>query len=151
MKKLIYLIGFIALGTMISCENETEVTPFPETQKLVDVTGQWNVTAYNDSTVISGPFTILTLSDPSSESDSITIQDSEVKFWKFQVKSAVDKTNGTFETKLSSCEVSEEGIGVKITNGKIIHTDSIYFEIQFEDDETPYGNTYQLKGHRVKG
>ena len=39
--------------------------------------------------------------------------------------------------------------GIKVFNGKIIDSDSIYLEIQFEDDETPYGNTYQLKGYRV--
>ena len=74
-----------------------------------------------------------------------------MKFWKFQVKAAVSKQEGTFETELSNCELSEENIGIKIANGKIVDSDSIYFEIKFEDDETPYGNTYRLKGHRVKG
>ena len=61
----------------------------------------------------------------------------------------MEKENGTFQTKLSKCEVSEKGIGIKISNGQIVNPDSIYFEIQFEDDETPYGNTYVLKGHRI--
>ncbi len=151
MKKLIYLLGFVALGMIISCEKETENASLPEGANSINVTGQWEVTAHNDSVAIFGPFTVLTVSDPATQNDSITIQDSEVKFWKFQVKAAVNEKDGTFETKLSTCELCEEGIGIKISNGKIVDSDSIYFEIQFEDDETPYGNTYRLKGHRVNG
>ena len=36
-------------------------------------------------------------------------------------------------------------------NGKILGSDSIYLEIQFEDDVTPYQNTYQIKGRRING
>jgi len=151
MKKLLYLLGFVALGMIASCEKETENALLPDAQNSINVTGQWEVIAHNDSVPIFGPFTILTVNDPSGANDSITIQDSEVKFWKFQARAAVNEKDGTFETKLSTCELCEEGIGIKIANGKIVNSDSIYFEIQFEDDETPYGNTYRLKGHRVKG
>ena len=151
MKKLLYLLGFVALGMIASCEKETENAPLPDAQNSINVTGQWEVIAHNDSVPIFGPFTILTVNDPSGANDSITIQDSEVKFWKFQARAAVNEKDGTFETKLSTCELCEEGIGIKIANGKIVNSDSIYFEIQFEDDETPYGYTYRLKGHRVKG
>lgn len=150
MKKIIHLLGFLALGIIVSCEKEVESAAAADATKLVNVTGQWEVTAYNDSTLISGPFKVITLKNSSAESDSITIQDTEVKFWEFQIKAFVDEKNGTFQTELSNCEVSEEAIGIKISNGKIFNSDSIYFEIQFEDDETPYGNTYQLKGHRIK-
>lgn len=149
MKKIIYLLGFITLGFIASCERETENAGLPDAANSVKITGQWEVAAYNDSTLVYGPFKVITLKDTSAGSDSITIQDSEVKFWKFQVKAAADEKNGTFATKLSTCEISEEGIGIKISNGKILNSDSIYFEIQFEDDETPYGNTYQLKGNRI--
>ncbi|WP_298653406.1 lipid-binding protein [uncultured Proteiniphilum sp.] len=151
MKKNIYLLGLIILGVFASCERETESKELTDTANSVKITGQWEVTAYNDSTTIFGPFKVITLKDTSAGNDSITIQDSEVKFWKFQVKAAADEKNGTFETKLSTCEISEEGIGIKISNGKILNSDSIYFEIQFEDDETPYGKIYQLKGHRING
>ena len=153
MKKIIYFLAFVALAMFASCEQETNNSSLPDFQNTtnVNITGKWEVTAHNDSIPVFGPFTLLTVSNPESENDSITILDSEVKFWKFQVKAAVNEIDGTFETNLSNCEVSEEGIGIKIANGKIVDTDSIYFEIQFEDDETPYGNTYRLKGHRVKG
>ena len=153
MKKIIYFLAFIALAMFASCEQETNNSSLPDFQNTtnVNITGKWEVTAHNDSIPVFGPFTLLTVANPESKNDSITILDSEVKFWRFQVKAAVNEIDGTFETNLSNCEVSEEGIGIKITNGKIVNSDSIYFEIQFEDDETPYGNTYRLKGHRVKG
>ena len=153
MKKIIYLLAFVALGMIASCEQEINNSSFPDVQNPTNIntTGKWEVTAHNDSIRVFGPFTLLTVTNPESENDSITILDSEVKFWKFQVKAAVNEIDGTFETNLSNCEVSEEGIGIKIANGKIVDSDSIYFEIQFEDDETPYGNIYRLKGHRVKG
>lgn len=153
MKKIIYFLAFVALAMFASCEQETNNSSLPDFQNTtnVNITGKWEVTAHNDSTPVFGPFTLLTVTNPESENDSITILDSEVKFWKFQVKAAVNEIDATFETNLSNCEVSEEGIGIKIANGKIVDSDSIYLEIQFEDDETPYGNTYRLKGHRVKG
>lgn len=40
-------------------------------------------------------------------------------------------------------------VGVKITDGKVIGADSLYFEIEFEDDETPFGTTYEIKGSRL--
>ena len=150
MKKIIYLLAFIALGMIASCEQETNNSSLPDFQNTtnVNITGKWEVTAHNDSIPVFGPFTLLTIANPESENDSITILDSEVKFWKFQVKAAVNEIDGTFETDLSNCEVSEEGIGIKIANGKILDSDSIYFEIQFEDDVKPYESTYILKGHR---
>ena len=153
MKKFIYLLAFVALAIFASCEQEINNRSLPDVQNStnMNITGKWEVTAHNDSIAVFGPFTLLTMNNSKTDNDSITIQDSEVKFWKFQVKAAVNETDGTFETTLSNCELSEEGIGIKIANGKIVDTDSIYFEIQFEDDETPYGNTYRLKGHRVKG
>lgn len=147
MKKIIYLLGFLMLG-IISCEKEENAATADEI-KVIDITGQWEVTAYNDSTLISGPFKVITLKNPSAENDSITILDTEVKFWEFQIKAFADNKNGTFQTELSNCEVSEEAIGIKISNGKVFNSDSIYFEIQFEDDTTPYENTYRLKGHRI--
>lgn len=153
MKNIIYLLAFVAVGMFASCEQEINNSTLPDVSNStsMNVTGKWEVTAHNDSVLVFGPFTLLTLNNFETNNDSITIQDSEDKFWKFQVKAALNENDGTFETSLSNCELSEEGIGIKIENGKIIDNDSIYLEIQFEDDETPYGNTYHLKGHRVKG
>ena len=146
MKNIFYLLGLIIFGTIVSCEREIESDAIVNP---VNITGQWNVNAYNDSTLLYGPFEVMTLKDTYAGSDSIIIQDTEMKFWEFRVKARADEVNGNFGTKLSHCEVHGEEIGIKISNGKILDTDSIYFEIQFEDDETPYGVTYQIKGRRT--
>lgn len=145
MKKKLYLISFVLLTFTISCEKEIE-TVVSETE--IDFNGDWKVSAFNDTTFIYGPFKIITQHE--AYSDSITIKDSEIKFWKFQIKADANFQKGTFGTELSNCEVSSENVGVIISKGKIINSDSIYFEIQFEDDETPFVNTYNLKGTRIK-
>ncbi len=145
MKKIIYLLGLITLVSIVSCEREET----SESINMVNLTGQWEVNAYTDSALIFGPFMLNTLQSTLPMGDSITIWDSDNKFWDFQVNASTLVEKGTFETELSNCQASEKAIGVKIFNGKILNSDSIYFEIQFEDDQIPYGQTYQLKGHRV--
>lgn len=147
MKKIIYLFGFIAFTLLVACENEVERISLPEPS--FSATGQWEITAYIDTVSVFGPFRVITFKDNSSNNDSITIQDSEMKFWNFSVKALLNEKDGTFQTRQSNCEQCEEGIGIKIANGKIVTPDSISFEIQFEDDITPYCNTYILKGHRT--
>ncbi len=145
MKKITYLLSFVLLTIFISCEREIDSI---DNFAPVDFAGEWKVNAYIDTSFVYGPFKIITTQE-STNSDSITVKDSEVKFWKFQAKANKNTINGTFETKLSNCEVSDNAIGIIISNGKIINSDSIYFEIKFEDDETPFGNNYKLKGTRV--
>lgn len=144
MKKIIYLLGLITLISIASCEREET----SQSINTVNLTGKWEVNAYLDSTLIFGPFTLNTLQGTSSMGDSITIWDSETKFWNFQVKASTLVEEGTFETELSKCQASEKAIGIKIFNGKM-QSNSIELEIQFEDDLTPYGQTYRIKGHRV--
>lgn len=153
MKRLIYFMGLLALGMIIvSCEKEIESESIIEDkQEVVNVTGKWEVMVHNDSAAIFGPFELLTISETFIDNDSITIQDGEVKFWDFQVNASLNEKDGTFQTELSTCQICEEGVEIKIANGKIIDSDSIYFEIQFEDDITPFGRTYRMKGHRIKG
>lgn len=145
MKLIKYYTSLVIFYLAISCDHKTDV----ETSEQVEMTGEWGVSAYINSTFIDGPFRVTTAVDPFAGNGSISIQDSVVKFWDFKVKAAVDKSNGTFGTELSQSELSDKNIGVKIPIGKIINSDSIYFEIQFEDDETPYGYTYQIKGRRI--
>lgn len=146
MKKIIYLLSFIVLGIFASCERDSANIEFLNT---INIDGKWEVTAHNDTMAISAPFTVQTTSSKNSTlNDSLIIKDSKDEFWSFQVTAALNEEFGTFETELSPNEVCEERIGVKIFNGKIINNDSIYFEIQFEDDVKPYESTYILKGHR---
>ena len=157
MKNLIYLLGFILFSITLSCESEIvdQINEEEDNETINDFnqfSGEWLVSAYNDSELLFGPFKVATLKEESlTKNDSITILDIEEEFWKFQVKASIKKegTNAAFQTELSNCEKSDVGIGIKISNGQILNSDSIYFEIQFEDEETPYGYTYQLKGHRI--
>jgi hypothetical protein len=144
MKKIVYLLSIIAIVIFASCEREASIIESPDN---VNVNGIWDVTAYIDTMAISTSFTLQTLVSTSQNgSDSIVISDSKDEFWSFKVKAAL-KEDGTFETKLSRCESRPENIGIIVSNGKIINK-SIYFEIQFEDDVTPFHNVYKLKGER---
>ncbi|HHV87139.1 MAG TPA: hypothetical protein GXX42_15245 [Petrimonas sp.] len=145
MNKIIYVILLMVAAVITSCEKDEEKIALTSS-----LNGEWEVMAYIDNTPIHGIFPLLISSDFPSKTDSVTINDTSKYFWNFQVKVSANHENGTFETQKSICEHCSYRIGVKVFNGKIINSDSIYLEIQFEDDETPYGNTYQLKGHRVK-
>lgn len=149
MKSIKYTSFFAALLLvfLISCEKDDyQELQVPEIQ----ATGLWNVAAYIDDAAVTVPFQLEITDAVSPGGDSIVIKDTASDFWSFQVKVAKNGLKGIFGTKLSNCEISDPSIGIKIANGKIIQSDSIYFEIQFEDDQTPFGTTYQIKGGRVK-
>ncbi len=143
MRKILYL--FMLLFITVSCEqtleNENETNNFPET----NMTGEWTVNAYNDNDIIFGPFTISTQISP--ENKSVYIKDNG-GFWKFQTQAEVVNSEDAFETKSSLNEISSIEAKIKIIDGRVINNDSIYFDIQFEDDKTPYGVNYTIKGHR---
>lgn len=145
MNKIVYITLLLITFVVISCERDEE-------KILLDssIIGEWQVITYLDGDPVSTTFPLSIYYDNTSGPDSITLRDSAKYFWNFQVKASANHEDGTFETKKSICTLCNYGIGVKIFNGKIINSDSIYFEIQFEDDEIPYGNTFQLKGHRTK-
>ena len=141
MKKILYLFIFMLL--FVACEQtlENEDVNLPKT----NLTENWTVNAYIDNNMIFGPFTIS--SQMTSENESITIKDND-EFWKFQTKAELIDSKDAFETKSSVNEISSLGAKINILNGRVISKDSIAFDIQFEDDETPYGFTYTIKGHR---
>ncbi|MBP1663185.1 MAG: hypothetical protein H6Q19_325 [Bacteroidetes bacterium] len=145
MKKLSYIFILVLTIVMASCEQNIEYDKIGENK----TDGEWMVKAYVNGTNIFGSFPIRTYKTISGK-DSLYINDYEGRFWDFNVKAAVKTTDNTFQTQRSVNIVSGKNIGVKVLNGRIINNDSIYMEIQFEDDETPYGVTYQLAGHRTK-
>lgn len=127
---------------VVSCDRSLE-----NELAQIDPAGEnWTVKAYTGKNQVYGPFLIKTYK-PSLGNDSINISDCDGKFWNFNVNTAVDVTGKSFQTQGSANRVSKYNIGVKVLNGKIVN-DSIFFEIQFEDDETPYGTTYKLTGCR---
>ena len=146
MTKFKYIFTLIlAVIVIASCEREDNFT-VEEQQQVNEMIGSWDVKAHIEDQVVFDSINVIVTK---ALGDSITIKDSVNNFWSFQVKAASDVANNAFQTDLSSNENSELNIGVKIANGKIIDKDSIYLEIQFEDDVTPFGNTYVLKGRRA--
>ena len=141
MKKIFYLFMFILLFITVACEQilENEENNFTETNLQKD----WTVNAYIEDTLILGPFTISTLT---AENESIIIKDNG-EFWNFQTKAQLLNSVDAFNIKSSVNELSSLDAKINILNGKVLKKDSIAFDIQFEDDETPYGVTYTIKGH----
>lgn len=167
MKKINYL--FILMLTIIvaSCEPKYE----KEYNWAYPVAGDWTVGVYVDGEVVPG-YEKLEIKSYNSAfgKDSIWIDDYGTStfntttnkwvitpghFWTMKYKLAVnvsDKTFGNGKNGTDSVYVNAIGgydIGIKAMNGKIVGNDSIYFEIQFEDDTTPFGTTYQIAGHRT--
>ena len=141
MKKIFYLFISMLLFVTVACEQtiENEDSIIPES----NIAGDWTVNAYIDNALIFGPFDISSQMAPKNE--SVSIKDNGA-FWNFQTKAEV--TNNAFKTLSSVNEISSVGAKVKILNGEVINNDSIIFDIQFEDDRSPYGFTYKIMGHR---
>lgn len=143
MKKIIHFIIISFLLFNVACESENEAIESPLKDKSLN--GDWIVKAYIDNEELFGTFSVETLLTP--ENDSIIINDTKM-FWGFQVKVKAKTSNNTFETDLSINEFSRVKAKINVLSGQLIGKDSIYFDIQFEDDENPFGITYQIKGHR---
>lgn len=143
MKKIFYLFIFTLLFITVACEQtiENEDINLPQT----NIQGEWTVNAYVDNKIIFGPFTIS--SQMTSEDGTIYLKDNG-EFWNFQVKAELANSSDSFEANSTINEISSIEAKTTILNGSIINKDSISFDMQFEDDETPYGITYSIKGHR---
>lgn len=143
MKKIFYLSLSLLLFIVVACEQslENEEINLPKT----DLQGEWTVNAYIDNNIVFGPFTIST--QTISESKSIYVKDNG-EFWNFQTKASILNSTNLFEAKSTVNEISNIEAKIKILDGSVINRDGISFDIQFEDDETPYGITYNIKGHR---
>ena len=158
MKKINYIILLMLTILVASCEPTFE----KQYNWAYPVTGEWTVKAYIDGeAIVSKPFEIKSYNS-SIGKDSIWIDDIVTYapgygFWDFQAKVAVNMATKTFGNGKDSVfsVVPDYEIGVKVKNGKVINNDSIYFEIEFEDDTDgngdpdPYGTTYQIAGHRT--
>lgn len=148
MKQILYIITFTLLLFTAACEKDSfsEDLNLDLPSKENSLSGDWSVKTYIDKNEVFGPFDIEVAY--TSDLDSIIIKDND--FWGFQVKASTNDTDNTFESTKSVNELSKVGAKIKILNGKVIENGTIQFEIQFEDDETPYGITYNIKGHKTK-
>jgi hypothetical protein len=155
MKKINYLILLVVVFVGISCEP----TYKKEYSWAYPVAGDWTVKTYIGG-VAQGSYYEIKSYNSSYGKDSILIDDYGIgvdkaanygHFWTMKFKSAVNVTDKTFGNGAKTVlnKIPGYGIGIQTLNGKIVGNDSIYFEVKFEDDATPYGTTYQIAGHRT--
>jgi len=154
MKKINYLILLVVILVGTSCE-----PTFVKTYSWAcPVAGDWKVKTYTNGVEDGGPYEIKAYNSAFGK-DSIWIDDYGIgvdkaanygNYWTMKFKVAVNMSTKTFSNGTSTVinAIPDYGIGIKVMNGKIIGNDSIYFEVQFEDDTTPFGTTHQLAGHR---
>ena len=164
MKKNIVIIAALVF-ILASCATE-DIDPGGAANN--ELSGEWYV-HYDHSVFGADPFgagyTRLLTSTTADESATDLIIDDELNFWWYRVKAKMDipsKTFGSSDTLVSYIDGYD--IKVLIRNGKIIEdavttaagvvTDSIYFEVWFEDLEGATGITNDnllVSGYRRTG
>ncbi len=144
--------------SVFSCTEDPEVWD----SKVLELSGDWFVRydheSYGEDPFGSGFTPLMTFNTAKDDGTEIWITD-DGNFWDYKVKVNVNASNLTFgsdQALVNSVDGYE--IGVKIMNGKIIKnavtqpsgyvSDSIYFEIWFEDleDATGIANDKLLVG-----
>lgn len=173
MKKLIYLAGILLLG-ITSCE--TMKDPTQEFSSTYPISGEWWVNVkLEDGTDIMGKYTkVLTYNTAANTPDSIWVTDVTSadgtipgNFWTYKCKAACHMADNSFAKAQATNAISGYNIGVRISNGKVIKngaispsgvkTDSIYYEIKFQDDSIKgvpgsyYQNKFICSGYRRTG
>ena len=150
-KLLIYTLG-ILLFTAVSCTEEAEVWD----SSTVDFAGEWWAEHSVDGNGygMAGLQTYNTAADDGTE---MWITDNS-HFWDYKVKCPVNTADLTFGGTDLINAVAGYDIKITIKDGKILKdaahsnsgvvVDSIYFQIEFEDDP---GVFYQVSGLRKTG
>jgi hypothetical protein len=136
------------------------------------IAGEWYVTYKVGTTDVNGGYSPIITSNTAANvatemliSDYVTPTATSGNFWSFKVKAQVDPANKTFaaDEAVSSALWHEDPYPIKVNvlNGSIfkdgghsktgVTVDSIYFELQFEDDSSPFGTTYIVSGHKRTG
>ncbi|NLU38869.1 MAG: hypothetical protein GXX78_08270 [Bacteroidales bacterium] len=159
MKKIVlYTLALFMIFSVFSCTEDPEVWD----SKVLELSGDWFVRydheSYGEDPFGSGFTPLMTFNTAKDDGTEIWITD-DGNFWDYKVKVNVNASNLTFgsdQALVNSVDGYE--IGVKIMNGKIIKnavtqpsgyvSDSIYFEIWFEDleDATGIANDKLLVG-----
>lgn len=165
MKNNILILAVSMMLIMASCQTE-DIDPGAAANN--ELSGEWFV-EYNHSVFGHDPFgvgyTRLLTSTTASQSSTDLIITDEENFWSFRVKAKMNvaaKTFGSADTLANF--IADNDIKVLIRNGKIIEdavtttagvvTDSIYFEVWFEDLEGETGiasDTLFVSGYRRTG
>lgn len=151
------------------CDSEDPNIKHTETEALA---GEWYVTyTLNGSDFNGGYSRIITANTAANVANEILVSDyvepnaARGNFWSYKIKAQVDPAGGSFTADEVTSSASYDGdpypVKVNILNGKVmpgkgrsktgVVVDSIYFEIQFEDDTPAFGRTYVATGHKRTG
>ena len=168
MKKILIFAMGIAFA-LTACEQDDPNVKQTETK---DLAGEWYVTYTVDGADVNGGHTPLITSNTAANvatemliSDYVEPNATSGNFWSFKVKAQIDPTSKAFTASEVESSALYDGdpynIKVNVLNGKVIKNgghsrtgvvvDSIYFELQFEDDSPAYGTTYVVSGHKRTG
>ena len=165
------LILFIAVMGLSSCEKLHDLNqpedPAMKFSSTYPLSGEWWVKYYDDAATTNdvggGYYPLYTSNTAADDGKEIWIWDQNT-FWYYRVKCPVNMTTKTFsgDTLISTATYGSGptlyDIWLNIGNGKVIVkgglssskvvVDSIYLEIEFEDDP---GTIYYAAGHRRTG
>ena len=151
MRRYLLYITFLAL-IFSACDIKEDYVV--EKSKVVDAAGQWWVN-YKTTGYESGYLALKTYNTSADDGKEFWITD-DGEFWDFKVKCPINIDAMTFSGK--DLANTSYDIKVQVVNGKIIKNggkstsgvvvDSIYFELEFEDDP---GTIYKAGGHRRTG
>ncbi len=143
-KNIIYVVFLILVFAACDLKEDYEQID----SKVVEYAGEWYVKYTNDSLGTSGYSTIITYNTADDVADQIWLSD-QGHYWDYKVKIPVNGNveNMTFgSSAMAQNAVKDYEIDVLVENGIVIKdgvknlpsgaiTDSIYFEIYFEDLE----------------
>lgn len=146
-KKFIFIA--IVLFTIVSCEKAFD----PGATKTVKMSNEWWVNYYVNG-VDQYKTVKLSTYNTAANNDSIWIDDFGT-FWDVKFRAKINTDSLTFHATNAANNYYTST--VTVTKGKImpkaahspsgVVTDSIYFKIQYSDDTTPFGTTYEVKGY----
>ncbi len=160
MKGIFRIMTLLSVISLAACEPDAPEVKYTSTFPL---NGEWAVIyrvetspgVFEDQ---SG-YTPLIISNTASDNgDSIWMTDDE-NFWDFKIKAAAKAKSRSFSSEGSISVVDDYNIEVIVTDGKVILdavvtkgaqtvTDSIYMQLEFEDDP---GVIYHCSGVRRTG
>lgn len=161
MKGIFILIAMLSIGLLVACELDDPKIAYSSTYPL---NGEWAVTYYEETSpgvfedVGGGYYPLVISNTASNNGDSIWIWDDE-HFWDFKIKASANAKSRSFSTEGSASIVPGYGINIVVSGGavhlKAITTkgakavaDSIYMQLEFEDDP---GFIYHAAGVRRTG
>jgi len=164
------LAGITLLAGAIMMTSCNESDPSIKHTNAEAFAGEWFVTVTVDGTDVNGGYgTIITSNSAANVASEIIVSDlvdpnGQPSFAGYKIKAQSDIKAMTFSAdKILSTipDYNDTMLHVSIANGKIfpkgglsktkVVVDSIYFELQLEDDGPPYGTTYVVSGHKRTG